>query len=114
MKKMLMVMAVVAMLAGCASLPPYFTNPQNTQVFAELGMDCVLAQPQEYAAGLMYEYLKTPTGYSMSQQHLIKVAVQCGSMITTVLCDPAKPAAQNPCGNLQRWSLVPPAAKTCK
>jgi hypothetical protein len=108
------VMVCAAGVSGCASLPPYFQNPANTTVFSELGMNCVLAQPQEYGAGVMYTYLKTPTGYQMAQPHLIAVVVRCGNEMYSVLCDPSKPASAGPCANLETWIKQAPAAKVCK
>lgn len=107
-KMMLAMMLGVMLLAGCASLPPYFTNPANTQVFGQLGMNCVIQQPQEYGAGVMYEYLKSPTGYQMSQSHVIKVVVQCGQEFYSVVCDPSLKPDQNPCTNLQVWRPTTP------
>ena len=101
---------VLASVGGCATVPSYFTNPQNTQVFGQMGMNCVLAQPQEYAAGVGYSYLKTPIGYQMSQSSLIKVWIQCGAELFTVLCDPTKSAADNPCTGLTIWQPKPAPA----
>jgi hypothetical protein len=99
--------ALLASLNGCAGLPPYFTNPSNTTVFTQMGMNCVLLQPQEYAAGIAMTYLKTPTGYQLSQGPLIKVIVQCGDELYTVNCDPRKDAKDNPCAGLVTWRPVP-------